>query len=221
MLAVIIWAEFFAPRNERIDALRPFVSKDADIVGTRYSAQRLADLSGWEITFFHQPRTIASAVLTKRRPGAETLTVEVLRVVLGLTQQELEDADVVELRPGQIYRIPSPIRLLKAKLANVRQIKPTRPHDLHHVNLLILIAQEYLRDQHAQVAQKHVLERALVNAMHELHDLVAAKESRAIAAKHGTELAAALPLDLAVDGMPKLAAFYLHVAGLKNEQEGT
>jgi len=44
------------------------------------------------------------AVLIKRRPPAETLTVEVLREVRGLTQKELADADVVELRPGQFYR---------------------------------------------------------------------------------------------------------------------
>ena len=57
---------------------------------------------------------IAVAALIKRRLDAETLTVEVLRQVRGLTRKELGDADLVELRLGQIYRIPSPVRLLKA-----------------------------------------------------------------------------------------------------------
>jgi len=33
--AVNIWAEYFAPRNARVNAQRPFVSKDADIFGDR------------------------------------------------------------------------------------------------------------------------------------------------------------------------------------------
>ena len=100
--AVNIWAEYFAPRKARVSAQRPFVSKDADIFGDRAMAQKLADAAGWEIKFFHEPRTIAVAALIKRRPDAETVTVEVLRGVRGLTRKDLSDADLVELRPGQI-----------------------------------------------------------------------------------------------------------------------
>lgn len=72
------------PRNAQIAAQQPFVSKDADIFGDRALVQKLADRAGWEIKFFHEPRTIAVAVLIKRRPNAETLTVKVLREVRGL-----------------------------------------------------------------------------------------------------------------------------------------
>jgi len=206
--AVNVWAEYFAPRNAQIAAQQPFVSKDADIFGDRALAQKLADRAGWEIKFFHEPRTIAVAVLIKRRPNAETLTVEVLREVRGLTRKELEDADVVELRPGQIYRIPSPIRLLKAKLANLREIVPVRPQDANHVRLLVPLAHDYLTEQHTQVLAKRLTERAFVNAMHEIRSLVIAGGE--LEARHNLTLASALPLDLPTQGLPKLAAFYLH-----------
>src|SRR5580693_967589 len=87
--AVNVWAEYFAPRNAQLAAQHPFVSKDADIFGDRALAQKLAAFSGWEIKFFHEPRTIAVAVLVKRRGQKGALTVEVLREVRGLSRKEL------------------------------------------------------------------------------------------------------------------------------------
>jgi hypothetical protein len=206
--AVNVWAEFFAPRNPQLAAQQPFVSKDADIFGDRALAQKLADTAGWEITFFHEPRTIAVAVLIKRRRNAGTLTVEVLRAVRGLTRKELHDADVVELRPGQIFRIPSPARLLKAKLANLREIVPTREQDIHHVRLLVMVAHDYLKEQHAQVAAKLITERTFVNALHEIRNSITTSDACALERRHDLRLVSALPLDLPTDGMLKLAAFY-------------
>ncbi len=208
--AVNIWAEYFAPQNAKIAAQRPFVSKDADIFGDRALAQKLADATGWEITFFHEPRTIAVAALIKRRPDAETLTVEVLREVRGLTRKELSDSDLVELRPGHVFRIPSPIRLLKAKLANLLQIKPARTNDIYHVRLLTALAHDYLGHMHVQVADRHLTERARINALHELHDVITAAGVGGLVAQYDFNLASSLPTDLPTAGMPKLAAFYEH-----------
>ena len=208
--AVNIWAEYFAPRNSRVNAQRPFVSKDADIFGDRAMAQKLADAAGWEIKFFHEPRTIAVAVLMKRRANAETLTVEVLREVRGLTPKELGDSDLVEIRPGQIYRIPSPVRLLKAKLANLREIKPTRIQDVHHARLLVSLAHEYLEDMHSRVGEKNLTERALVNALHELQGVITPPGASKLGLEYGLQLASAVPEDLPTSGMPKLAAYYRH-----------
>lgn len=209
--AVNVWAEYFAPRNPQVAALRPFVSKDADIYADRATAEKIAAATGWQIRFFHEPRTIAVAVLTQETPAAGTLTVEVLRSVRGLTARELADADVVELRPGQSCRIPSPIRLLKAKLANLAEIKPPRPQDAHHVRLLCLLTAEYLKEQHAQVAGKRLAERILINALNELHRLNTTPSARRLEKQFGLPLGLALPLDLSAASLPKLAAFYRHL----------
>jgi hypothetical protein len=208
--AVNVWAEYFALNNAHLATQRPFVSKDADIYGNREIAAKLAAASGWRIKFFHEPRTIAVAVLTKDRPPIGTLTVEVLREVRGLTHKELADADMVELRPGQIYRIPSPLRLLKAKLANVCEIAPTRPQDINHVRLLVTLAHEYIMEQHAQVVAKRLPERTLINALHELRELASSPSAQLAETKAEVRLVSAIPTDLSTVGLPKLEAFYQH-----------
>ena len=150
------------------------------------------------------------AVLTKNKPPVGTLTVEVLREVRGLSLRELQDADLVELRPGQVYRIPSPIRLLKAKLANLREITPMRPQDLQHARLLVPLAHDYLVAQYAQVTADTISSRALINALHELDKVITAPAALATAHRLGLELVPALPLTLATEGLPGLAAFYQH-----------
>ncbi len=206
--AVNIWAEFYAATNPGLAALRPFVSKDADIFGDRETAEKLARTSGWKVKYFHEPRTFAVAVLSKDAPGRPTLTVEVLREVRGLTRRELEDSDLVELRPGQVYRIPSPIRLLKAKLANLREIRPLREQDVHHVLLLVPLANDYLHDQLRHVRAGTLSERQWVNAYHELRKVIDDPSARRCNDTLGLNLPASLPVSTDHEGLPKIAALF-------------
>jgi hypothetical protein len=41
--AVNIWAEHYASKDAILDGFRPFISKDADIVGDRALAERIAE----------------------------------------------------------------------------------------------------------------------------------------------------------------------------------
>ena len=101
--------------------------------------------------------------------------------------------------------------LLKAKLANLAEIKPPRPQDAHHVRLLCLLTAEYLKEQHAQVAGKRLAERILINALNELHRLNTTPSARRLEKQFGLPLGLALPLDLSAASLPKLAAFYRHL----------
>jgi len=136
------------------------------------------------------------------------LTVEVLREVRGLTRCELEDSDLVELRPGQIYRIPSPIRLLKAKLANLQEIRPLREQDAHHVRLLVPLAHDYLQDQLRHVRAGVLSERQWVNAYHELRKVIGDPSARKCDDTLGLGLSASLPVSTAHEGLPKIAALF-------------
>jgi hypothetical protein len=77
--------------------------------------------------------------------------------------------------------------------------------------MLVLICGQYLRDMHASVLAGATRERSLINALHDLHGLLASRKARAIGRKHRLDYAAAFPLDLATDRLPKLAAFYAHL----------
>lgn len=218
--AVNVWAEYYSATNTRLAAQRPFVSKDADILGDRAMAARLAKVPGWKVTYFHEPRTIAVAVLTKETPGQPTLTVEILREVRGLTHKELGDSDLVELRPGQIYRIPSPIRLLKAKLANLAGITPTRDQDIRHARLLVTLARDYLVEQHRNVAAGRLSERQWINAFHELREMIGRPAAQKLDQKFALQLANSIPQAVPHADQPKIAALYQHLRPKKKNGPG-
>lgn len=99
--AVNIWAEHFSSKVPLLENYRPFISKDADIVGDRAMAERIAGISDWKLTSFYEPRTFGLAMLTKELPNKTKLIVEVIGIVNGLSSKDLLDSDLVELRPGK------------------------------------------------------------------------------------------------------------------------
>lgn len=161
--------------------------------------------------FFDVPRQMAVGLITKDLPDGEQLRVEVLRSVHGLGLRDMANALLVEIGPGRSYRLPSPIVLLKAKIANTHDlVKKERPQDLKHVRMLVIICAHYLRDLHASVLTGATPERTLIHTLHALLAVTSTREAKAVASKHRVNLSAALPLDLPADRLPKLAAFYAH-----------
>jgi hypothetical protein len=211
--AVNVWAELYLPREPALREFIPFLSKDADLFGERAQVQRGPPPPGWIVAYYSDPRQSAVALLTKELAEGRQLRVEVMRAVHGLDNDDLRDATLVEVAPGRVYRLPSPLRLLKAKIANVHDLtRSERPQDLKHVRMLVHVCAAYLRDLHAAILSGEVPERSLINALQELDILLRSPKAVAIAAKHRVTLTPALPLDLRVDKLPKLAAFYAHQA---------
>jgi hypothetical protein len=206
--AVNIWADFYSRVDARLDALRPFVSKDADVYGDRAMAERPAVASNWRLTCYYEPRTIGLAMLTKELPDKERLTVEVIGNVNGLTQKELLDADMLQLQPGRTYRLPSPIALLKAKLANVAQIDQSRRQDVRHVKMLIPCVQEYLRESHAESIAGKINDRDLVNLFEAARSLYSDPRNAELGRKHDFELAEIFPMEFSRSPIAKVARFF-------------
>jgi hypothetical protein len=212
--AVNLWAEIYGAANQSLDEHRPFLSKDADLFGERAAIEAHTIPKGWTIQYYGIPRQMAVALLTKDLAGGEQMRVEVLRSVYGLHPRDVADAALVEISPGRVYRLPSPIVLLKAKIANTHDlVKKERPQDLKHVRMLVIICAHYLRDLHASVLAGATPERTLINTLHALCEVISTRQALAVAEQHRVNLAAALPLDLPVDNLPKLAAFYANLPG--------
>jgi hypothetical protein len=192
-----------------LDEHRPFLSKDADLFGERAAIEAHTIPPGWKIQYYGMPRQMAVALLTKDLSGGEQMRVEVLRSVYGLHPRDVTDVTDVEVSPGRYYCLPSPIVLLKAKIANTHDlVKKERPQDLKHVRMLVIICAHYLRDLHASVLAGATPERTLINTLHALIAVTTTRQAKAIATKHQVDFAIALPLDLPTDKLPKLAAFY-------------
>ena len=133
-------------------------------------------------------------MLTKELPNNEKLLIEVISSVNGLTREELSDPDVLELRPGHVYRVPSPVTLLKAKLANVAKIDQTRRQDVRHVQMLIPCVCEYLREYwHVRALAGKISERQLTNLLENARDLSSDPSNKTFGEKHNFELAKIFP----------------------------
>lgn len=191
-----------------MDGFRPFISKDADIVGDRALAERIAEITKWKFTPYHEPRAIGLAMLTKELPNNVKLIVEVIGSVNGLTSKDLVDSDLVELVPGQVYRLPSPIILLRAKLANVAQIDQSRRQDVRHVKMLIPCVREYLRESHAESIVGKINDRDLVNLFEAARSLYSDPRNAELGRKHSFELAEIFPREFFRSPIAKVARFF-------------
>lgn len=206
--AVNIWADFYSEIDARLEALKPFVSKDADVFGDRAMAERLAAASKWRLTCYYEPRSVGLAMLTKELPNSERLTVEIISSVNGLTPKELADPDIIQLRTGKIYRLPSPIVLLKAKLANVAQIDQSRRQDVRHVRMLIPCTREYLRGSHVDTLAGRMSGRDLVNLFEAARSLCLEARNAELGRKHDFNLADVFPMEFSHSPIVKVARFY-------------
>lgn len=210
--AVNLWAEIFAAAEPDLRQFEPFTSKDADVHGNRALAELLHRRSGWSCRFFDEPRQSAVAILTK--PGdttAPALTVEVLRSVFGVNADDLSRNQVREMRPGELYRIPDPFVLLKAKIANVVQLSAEkRPQDLKHTRMLLPIGRSYLLEMHAAIGRPDMTERNFLGAIAYATEVITSPRARTVAARHGLDLAAIFPRSLADSPHEKVRRFALH-----------
>ena len=207
--AVNLWAEIYAPTEPELGQFEPFTSKDADIHGDRALAEILHRRSGWTCQFFDEPRQPAVALLTKSADATATvLKVEVIRSVHGLTLEDLTRNQIREIRPGELYRIPAPFVMLKAKLANVAKLSvEKRPQDLKHARMLIPINRAYLLELHAAIGRPDMSERNFLGAVAYATDIVRSPDARTVTDRHGLDLKAIFPRSLADSPHEKIRRF--------------
>lgn len=213
--AVNLWAEYYVPRAAELAPFVPFLSKDADLYGRQIAEDSTGAPPGWKLQTFHEPRQTAVALLTKQLADGSELRVEVMRAVHGLAAEDFASTALFTpdtQQPGKVYRLPSPVVLLKAKVANAHDLtQRERPQDLRHVRMLIPVCALYVRDLYAAVCSGSPPERTLVNTMHALLAVIRSEKSRALSATHQVDFASALPRDLPTESLPKLAAFYANL----------
>ena len=112
-----------------LDAYLPFLSKDADLIGTVASGMQLASrlnaqwkkestkggLRGLSIGHIELPNV----------PGAK---VEILGQILGVKTEDIRNTAVVKSFRGYQFKVINPLLLYEAKATNVVQIDQINPH---------------------------------------------------------------------------------------------
>ncbi len=207
--AVNIWAEIYVTAEPALHEFEPFTSKDADIHGNRELAEILHRRTGWTCRFFDEPRQTGVAVLTKLSDDSSTaLTVEVLRTVHGVDADDLSRNQERETRPGERYRIPDPLVLLKAKLANVARLSvEKRPQDLKHARMLIPISRAYFFEMHTAIGRPDMTERNFLGAVAYATEIITSGDARTVIARHGLDLTAIFPRTLGDSPHGKVGRF--------------
>jgi hypothetical protein len=204
--AVNLWALYY---HDRAIEFAPFVSRDADVLGDRETLEELGQLAGVKPQFFplRPPSNEVGVVIAKDSNGLPLL-VEVLRYVNGVNNEELrEPCYTLAIGERQIrVLIPGPIALLKAKLANVSDLKQEGRQDTKHVHILARIIPAYLEDLRSSAAGARMEERKLIEFLEKLLGVLTASPNRRVLGGLGID-ARSLFATLDRKGLPKVCAF--------------
>jgi hypothetical protein len=204
--AVNLWALYYRDRSMEF---APFVSRDADVLGDRATLEELGKLAGAKPQFFPlRPPSNEVGVVIAKDSNELPLLIEVLRHVNGVNNEELrEPSYTLAIGERQIrVLVPGPIALLKAKLANVVDLKQEGRQDTKHVRILARIIPAYLEDLRNAVAGARTEERKLLEFLEQLLAVLTAGPNRKVLGELGID-ARSLYETLDGKGLPKVMAF--------------
>lgn len=202
--AVNLWAVYYEARTAE---LAPFVSRDVDVLGDRETLEALGKLTGTKPQIFPlRPPTNEVGVVVAKDAGGQPLLIEVLRSVHGVSNEELREP-VYTMALGKTHvRVPSPIVLLQAKIANVADIAQPGRQDARHVAILALVLPAYLADLQTAVVEGRTEERKLIEFLERLLSVVTAGKARKVFKELQLDVRI-LFAGLGHEKLPKLRAF--------------
>ncbi len=176
--AVNLWALYYEARTAE---LAPFVSRDVDVLGDRETLESLGKLAGTKPQIFPiRPPTNEVGVVIAKDATGQPLLIEVLRYVHGVSNEELREP-VYTMALGETrVRVPGPIALLQAKIANVAEIGQTGRQDARHVVILARLMPAYLADLQTAATEDRMEERKLIEFLERLLAVLTTKSARKV-----------------------------------------
>lgn len=178
--AVNLWALYYIGRTS---ALSPFVSRDLDVLGDRATLRKIAGIAGVKPQFFplRPPSNEVGVVIAKGIDG-RPLAVEVLSHLHGITNEKLcHPGYTIGIGEGRVFvRVPGPISLLQAKIANATDLVQTGRQDNRHIRILAKLMPAYLTDIHASVTDGRTNERDMLRLLEHLLSTVSSPKARRV-----------------------------------------
>jgi hypothetical protein len=147
--AVNFWAERYSADEPRLAPLRPFTSRDLDLLGTIANAYRLAEEAHAAVEQPLKRKSGASPVVANVSvaTGNVIRSVQFLRHVRGVTNDEITQ-NAIPFKVGEVkVYFADPITTLKAKLHNLVELEQTGRQDAKHIELLRLCIPFFLGAQ--------------------------------------------------------------------------
>ena len=180
--AVNLWALYY---HERTAGLAPFVSRDVDVLGDRATLRLIGKVAGVKPQFFSKgPATNEIGVVIATSRDGRPLPVEVLRYVHGIGNEDLcRPAYTIVLgTSGVTVRVPGPVALLQAKIANLADLSQNGRQDARHVRILAQLMPAYLADMQASMAAGRLDERGMLDLLERLLAVVTSRKARRVLA---------------------------------------
>ncbi len=174
--AVNIWAFYY---YDYTSELQPFVSADIDLLGTRKTVASIAKKAGVEPVYFPMvPPTNEIGVIVAENNKNQKIIIEVLDSIYGITNDTLnkhiytlsiENSDI-------LVQVPSPIALLKAKIANISDLSQKNRQDKKHVQVLAKLMPGYLASLQKSVNNGRIKEREMLDLLEFLLTIITTKK---------------------------------------------
>jgi hypothetical protein len=163
--AVNFWADRYIGEEPRLRSLRPFTSRDLDLLGEIANAYRLA--SETQTPLEKPRRSTASPVLANLNIATGNLirSVQFLRSVRGVTRQEITDNAIPFERGSVKFHIADPITTLKAKLYNLDELDQRGRNDARHVEIMMICVPLFLKKQLLSADETDVAARECLHDM--------------------------------------------------------
>ncbi|HCE43087.1 MAG TPA: hypothetical protein DET40_06040 [Lentisphaeria bacterium] len=178
--AVNLWALYYIGRTSD---LSPFVSRDLDVLGDRETLRKIARIAGVKPQFFpmRPPSNEVGVIIAKGIDG-QPLAVEVLSHLHGITNEKLchPDYTIGIGEGGVLVRVPGPISLLQAKIANAADLVQAGRQDNRHVLILAKLMPAYLADIQASVTEGRSNERDMISLLEHLLSTVSSPKARRV-----------------------------------------
>lgn len=201
--AVNFWARYY---SDWCADYYPFVSKDADVIGDLALLEKIAAICRIRPTIYPTRTSNVVGIITKENTQGEPLIIEVLRGIYGINLAELDKGQYEFELDGTPIRLPNPIAMLKAKIANAADLPQTNRQDERHVRIMAAIMPGYLADLRKAVLGGHLTERDMIKLLERL--LEAITSERAVRVLTKLKIAPQALFDgLEHPDMPKLQAF--------------
>lgn len=205
-----LWSRYFmAGGVTELAKYLPFRSKDLDVVGSNSLLEALHHRFKGRLTR-SEPRSPVFGRLDIPQPGGGFLRVEVLHTVLGLDAKDLARTVNIEI-DGMTGRIPLPHLILKAKLANAALIDQEGRQDVKHAKMMLLCVRAFIVELSGKCGSGLLGERALVNLLGEIWDIVGSPEAMKAAGLWQLDLPAVWPLaELRMSGSNRVSRWLQH-----------
>jgi hypothetical protein len=178
--AVNLWALYYQAQTIEFT---PFVSRDMDVLGNRETARKIAEAAGVEPQYFPmRPPSNQVGVVMARSIDGQPLPIEILSSLHGIRNEDLHHPEYTMGigASNVLVRVPGPIALLQAKIANSADLQQQGWQDERHVLILAKLMPAYLKDLLVSIHNGKIDERAMLKLLEYLLTVVTAPNAYSV-----------------------------------------